>query len=155
MARPALPGRKARATCPHQRSLNGCDLLIKGEECLWKASGRRGPTPGPGAGGWELPSPHHLTKGQLNETGTGVLGACRAPSSLRGVTHCTHIPISAAHLSVPHCSMAWLEWGPLSWLCSLPKPVGEKLPGGSCWVNPSGWAAFSGDLKLQKVVFSF
>lgn len=82
-------------------------------------------------------------------------GSLPDTSSLGGVTHCTHIPMSALHLSVPHCSTARHEWGPLSWLCSFPEPVGEKLPGGSCWVNPSGWAAFSGDLKVQKVVFSF
>lgn len=29
------------------------------------------------------------------------------------------------------------------------------LLGGSCWVNPNGWAAFSGDLKLQGVPFTF
>lgn len=126
MARPALPGRRARGTCPHQRSLNGCDLLIKGEECLWKASRRRGSTPGPGAGGWELPSPHHLTKGQLDKTGTGVLGACRAPSSLRGVTHCIHIPISAPPLSVPCCSMARHAWGPLSWPLQLARACGRE-----------------------------
>lgn len=48
--------------------------------------------------------------------------------------------------------MAGHEWGPLSY---LPEPVGEKLPGGNGWINPNGWAALSGDLRLQKVVFSF
>lgn len=66
-------------------------FLLKERNGFGGPAGGGRPAPIPGEGYQELPSPHCPAKGQLSETGTRALGACREPSSLRGDTHCTRI----------------------------------------------------------------
>jgi len=134
----ASTGSGVQAACPHGRGLNGCDLLINGEERLRRASRRR------------VVSSRLALAIPPRGSSVSLAQGHWEPCSLGGDTPYTHIPVSAPRPSVPHCSVARHEQGPPSWLRSL----GRGAVGGSCWVNPDGWAAFSGDLMLQGVASS-
>lgn len=119
-------------------------FLLKERNGFGGLAGRGGRAPVPREGGRDLPGPHRPAEGQLGETGTRARGACREPSSLPGDTHCTHVPISAPQLSVPHRARPGTSEDPHLGSAAC-RSLGERC----CWVGAVGLTPIGGQLSQE------